>query len=128
MSSSLPRAGGPSARTSAPQIQATPARKRRGQLEVPEALAMRWGMTHSKNHPAIAAMREAARHRDEGGLVAAIAGDAIELHAMIDQAEAEPVGNPPLQFLEFLVGELDDLAGLDVDQMVMMRFGGGFIA
>ena len=57
---------------------------------------MRWGMTHSKNHPVIAAMRETARNREEGGLVAAIAGNAIELHAMIDQAEAEPVGNPPL--------------------------------
>ena len=85
-------------------------------------------MTHSKNHPVIAAMRETARNREEGGLVAAIAGNAIELHAMIDQTEAEPVGNPPLQFLKLLVSEFDDLAGLHVDQMVMMGFGGGFIA
>ena len=47
---------------------------------------------------------------------------------MIDEAEAELFGDPPLEHLELLVDELDDLAGLDVDQMVVMRVRRGFIA
>ena len=54
--------------------------------------------------------------------------DAVKLHPVIDEAEAEPLGDPLLQLLELLVDELDHLAGLDVDQMVVMGFGRGFVA
>ena len=59
---------------------------------------------------------------------AAVEGDAVQLHAMVDEAEAELLGDPLLQRLELLVDELDDLAGLDVDQMVVMRVRRGFVA
>ena len=39
---------------------------------------------------------------------------------MVDEAEAELLGDPLLQRLELVVDELDDVAGLDVDQMVVM--------
>ncbi len=127
--SKLPgRAGAPSTRTFVPQMRATPLRNRRGQLDRPVSLDSRCGTTHTRNQPPNAAIRTAARQRDDGASAVAIAGDAIELHAMVDQAVAEPVGDPPLQLFELLVGEFDDLAGLDIDQMVMMRFGGGFVA
>jgi hypothetical protein len=40
---------------------------------------------------------------------------------VIDEAEAELLGDLALQRLELVVDELDDVAGLDVDQMVVMR-------
>src|SRR3954447_9085258 len=61
-------------------------------------------------------------------LIFAAEGDAVKLHAMIDEAEAESGGDAALQFLELVVDELDDVAGLDVDQMVGMAFRGGFVA
>ncbi|HEV2044472.1 MAG TPA: hypothetical protein VGR05_07315, partial [Sphingomicrobium sp.] len=59
-------AGTPATRTSAPQIRATPPRKRRGQRDRPISFDKRWGTTQSRNQPPIAAIRIAARHRDEG--------------------------------------------------------------
>ena len=47
---------------------------------------------------------------------------------MVDEAEAELLGDPPLQRFELLVDELDDIAGLDVDQMVVMLVRRGFVA
>ena len=47
---------------------------------------------------------------------------------MIDQAEAELGGDAPLQLLQLLVDELDDVAGLDVDQVVVMGLGRRFVA
>ena len=49
-------------------------------------------------------------------------GDAVELHPVIDQAEAEARGDALLQLLQLLVDELDHIAGLDIDQMVVMGF------
>jgi len=46
--------------------------------------------------------------------------DAVQLHAVIDQAEAELLGDPALERLQLLVDELEDVAGLDVDEMVVM--------
>ena len=73
-------------------------------------------------------MRTAARGFTRAGSAIAVEGDAVKLHAMVDQAESEPLGDSLLQFLELVVDELDDLAGLDVDQMVMVRFGRGLVA
>ena len=47
---------------------------------------------------------------------------------MVDQAEAELLGDPLLQRLQLVVDELDDVAGLDVDQMVVMAFRRGLVA
>src|SRR6185437_15432592 len=47
---------------------------------------------------------------------------------MVDQPEAQPFGDSLLQRFELIVGELDDLAGLDVDQVVVMVFRHRFIA
>ena len=46
---------------------------------------------------------------------------------MIDQPETKLFGNPLLQEFKFLVDELDDVAGFDVDQMVVMGFGRGLV-
>src|SRR5690606_15012717 len=53
---------------------------------------------------------------------------AVKLQAMIDQCIAELARYFLLQALNFLVHELDDLAGLHVDQMIMMFVGRLFIA
>ena len=99
-------------------------RKRRGQGERrPNALA-RAGAAARRARNSSASRGDArapARQRDERGAQRSrSSGDAVELHAVVDEAEAELLGDPPLQRLELLVDELDDLAGLDVDQMVVM--------
>ena len=53
-------------------------------------------------------------------LLLAVDGNAVQLHPMVDQAEAQLLGDPPLELLELLVDELDDVAGLDVDEMIVM--------
>ena len=63
-----------------------------------------------------------------GGSAVAVERDAVELHAVVDEAEAELLGDPPLEHLQLLVDELDDLAGLDVDQMVVMGVRRRFVA
>ena len=47
---------------------------------------------------------------------------------MVDEAEAELLGDPLLQRFEFFVDELDDAAGFDIDQMVVMSVRRGFVA
>src|SRR5688572_21094166 len=84
----------PSTRTSIPQMAAQPARKRRGHGDRPNILDTRCGTTHSTNQPPRAAIRTPARQMDEGGSATAVEGDAVQLHAMVDQAEAELLGDP----------------------------------
>src|SRR3954467_8544807 len=75
-------------------------------------------------------MRHSARPfiRTAAGSAIAGEGDAVELHSVIDEAEAEPFGDALLQRLELVVDELDDVAGFDVDQMIMVRFRRRFVA
>ena len=121
--------GAPSTVARTPMIRAAAARNRGGHGDRrPPIMAIRCGGTINSNSPSSPPSLSAARHRDEDRSASAIASDAIKLHSVVDQAEAEPVGDPALQFLEFLVDEFDDLAGLDVDQMVVMRFGRRFVA
>ena len=47
---------------------------------------------------------------------------------MVDEAIAELFGDALLERFELIVDELDDLAGLDVDQMVVMGFRNRFVA
>ena len=44
---------------------------------------------------------------------------------MIDEAKAQAAGDLLLQALDLLVGEFDDLPGLQIDQMVVMVFRRG---
>lgn len=46
---------------------------------------------------------------------------------MIDQAVPQPLGNDPLQRLKLRIDEFDDLAAFDIDQVIVMGFGRGFI-
>ncbi len=47
---------------------------------------------------------------------------------MVHQFEAQLLGHAALQLLDFLVAELDHLAGLDIDQMVVVGIGHLLIA
>ena len=61
-------------------------------------------------------------------LAAAFECDAVQLHAMVDEAEAELFGDPFLKHFKFFVDEFDDAPGLHVDQMIVMRVRGSFVA
>ena len=47
---------------------------------------------------------------------------------MIDQPEAEALGDRLLQLLYLIVAELDHVAAAQVDQVVVMLFGNGLVA
>lgn len=49
-------------------------------------------------------------------------GNPVKLEPMVDQLEAELLGDLALQALDLLVAELDDLAGLHVDQVIVVGF------
>src|SRR5690606_8231185 len=83
------------------------------------------------NAATIAAARSPTRNQRQpsaGTSVLAFDADAVELHAMIDQAIAEFLGYLLLQGLEFGIDELQDFTALHVDQVIVMRLGRGFIA
>src|SRR6476660_7651832 len=71
---------------------------------------------------------EAVRDSEKDHSVLPADGDAVQLHPVIDEAEAEPFGDLLLERLELVVGEFDHLAGLDVDQMVVMGLGRRLVA
>ena len=58
---------------------------------------------------------------------AAVERDAVKLHPVIDEAEAKLFRDLLLQRLELLVDELDDLAGFDVDQVIVVRLRAGLV-
>src|SRR4051794_36279012 len=74
-------------------------------------------------------MRRNARafNRTPATLTVAGKGDAVELHAMVDEPEAKLLRDPFLKAFEFVVDEFDDVAGLDVDQVVVVGFRGCFV-
>ena len=117
-------AGSPVEPTLTPHIQAPARRKRCGHGEWPvSALVTRWNGAQARNRRISPAIRRAARNVRRAGaaLMVAVEGDAVQLHPMVDEAEAQPLRDPLLQFFQLVVDELDYLAGLDVDQMVVMR-------
>jgi len=121
------RALAPSRRILAPMSQATAPRKRGGQADRPRtSLLATCSGAQVRNSPATAARRSPISRRE--GLAIAVEGDAVKLHAMIDEAEAEALGDALLERLQLVVDEFDDVAGLDVDQMVVVRFRRGFVA
>src|SRR5438128_1760475 len=85
---------------------------------------------HSTNNKMTAATRSAARTGDEplGVLTIAVLGDAVQLHAVIDEAEAELLGDALLKRFELVIDEFDDVAGLNVDQMIVVGFRRRFVA
>src|SRR3546814_1120575 len=90
----------------------------------PRARQQRCGTIRNSSASTIAARRTTERQVIGARSVAlAIEGDTIKFHAVIDEAIAEPFGDDLLQRLELRIDEFDDLAGLDVDQMVVMRLG-----
>src|SRR4051812_10265466 len=123
--------GAPFGSTRAPAIQAAVARKRGGQRERPNSSSVaRWIgpiTPKSRNRPA---MRSAARAfiRTAGGSAVAVEGNAVKLHAVVDEAEAELLGDPLLKHFQLVIDELDDIAGFDVDQVVVMGVGCRLVA
>ena len=125
------RPAAPSTRTRAPTIQRRCARKRRGHGERPSSSLRRdvnrRADEEQQDQPGNAQDR-ARRSAVRAGSAIAVEGDAVELHAVVDEAEAELLGDPLLQHFELLVDELDDIAGFDIDQMIVVRFRRGFVA
>jgi hypothetical protein len=52
----------------------------------------------------------------------------VEFHPVIDESIAEAFGDLLLQGFDPLVAELDHFAGVDIDQVIMMFIGSGFVA
>ena len=72
-------------------------------------------------------MRATAIRREERSAFA-VNADAVKFHPVVDQAEAEAMGDAALKILQLLIDEFDDVARFDVDQMVVVRFGRGLVA
>src|SRR5579884_2514390 len=63
-----------------------------------------------------------------GSAVLGLAAHGVQFEAVADEVVAELVGDDLLQLLDFLVAEFDDLTGLQIDQVVVMRTRHLFIA
>lgn len=63
--------------------------------------------------------------RDPGLAVrgVAIARNTVQFHPMIDEPITEFLRDTPLQFFEFLIDKFDDLAGFNVDEMIVVIIG-----
>src|SRR4051812_10188247 len=121
----------PFRRTRTPMIQAAAPRKRGGQGEARNSnLVATWTGTTSRNSRTSPKMRRAARAfiPTSGALTVAVFSDAVKLHAVVHEAEAELLRNAFLKRFQLIVDEFDDVTCLDVDQMIVMRFRGGFVA
>ena len=124
------RAGVPTTFTRTPMIQPAAARKREGQRDRPKsAFVRRWIGPRTANRQMSPAIRKPARELRPAppDLSIAVERDAVQLHAMVDEAKAELLGDTLLKRFKFVVDELDYVAGFHIDQMVMMRFGRSFI-
>src|SRR3954471_3920101 len=102
-------------------IQAAAPRKRGGQGEARNSnLVATWTGTTSRNSRTSPKMRRAARAfiPTTGDLAIAIFSDAVKLHAMVHEAEAELLRDAFLKGFQLVVDEFDHVARLDVDQMI----------
>ena len=107
----------------APTIHAAEARKRRGQPDRPNNNFVRtWMGPTVANNSRSKRLRMAARSWEllDGALAVAVERDAVQLHSMVDEPEAELLGNPPLKRLQLFVDELDDVSRLHVDQVIVV--------
>ncbi len=107
----------------APTIHAAEPRNHRGQRDFPKiSLVATWIGPITANNRRSRRLRMAALNWElSDRLAVAVERDAVKLHAMVDEAEAELLGDALLKKLQFLIDELDDRSRLDVDQMVVMR-------
>ena len=71
--------------------------------------------------PAAIAARRAA------GSIFAFKPHAVQFHPVVDQPVAEPFGDLALQRLQLRIDEFDNLAGFDIDQVIVVGLGGSFI-
>ena len=121
--------GGPSNRALIPQILAAAPRNRLGQGERPSRfLEKMWIGVSVMNKPRRPAIRTQRMKAEGCGSALAVNAYAVKFHAMVDQPEAEPRRDAALKLFQFFVDELDDVAGFDVDQMVMVGFRRGLVA
>src|SRR5206468_10769113 len=99
-----PLTGAPRMVTRAPTIHAAAPRKRGGHGERPVSfLDSRWIGASIANSPSNPAIRRAARMFRPTLAPSAVAAerDAVQFHAVVDEPEAELLGNALLQHLEF---------------------------
>src|SRR4051812_2778473 len=122
--------GVPVTRTRTPTIHPAVPRNHCGQGERPSSsLVTMWTGAQTRNSRRSAVMRSTARGFNRAWFLAiAVEGDAVQLHPMVDEAEAELFGDALLERLELVVGELDDVSGLDVDQMIVVGLRRRFVA
>src|SRR5437762_1008050 len=121
----------PSTRARAPMIQAEAPRNHDGHGDrLSSSLVATCTGAQKANSRISPAMRNAARafRSAPSGSMVAVAGDAVKLHPMVDETEAQPLGDSLLQRLELVVDKLDHIAGFDVDQMIVVGLGCRFIA
>src|SRR4051812_10185796 len=85
---------------------------------------------HTRNSRTTQPSRSTARAltRAFAGSAIAIERDAVELHSVVDQAEAELLRDALLETLQLVIDEFDDVARLDIDQMVVVCFRRGLVA
>src|SRR5213075_436074 len=117
--------------TRTPQIHAAAARKRRGHSDRPSrSLVATWVGATVRNSRMSPAIRAAARglNAARAGSAIAVERDAVKLHPVIDETETQLLGDALLERFQLIVDELDDVARLDIDQMVVMRFRGRLVA
>src|SRR5437867_4226066 len=104
MSKEWRRTQDPAIRTRAPMIQAAAPRNHcgHGERRSNSFVATCTGAqkTNKASSPAIRSTARALR-RTPTGLAIAVEGDAVKLHAMIDEPEAELFGDPFLQRFQF---------------------------
>ncbi len=86
--------GEPSSRGLTPAMRVAAARKRGGQGERPIRNFVRiWTGASVKKRPAKPAIRSQRIREESADSLVPVNGDAVQFHAMVDQAEAEPLGN-----------------------------------
>src|SRR5438094_845273 len=118
--------GLPAMRTRAPMIHAAAPRNHCGHGERRNStLVATCTGPQKRNSSRSAAILSPARTFT---LAIAVGSDAVQLYAMVDEAEAELLGDSFLQHLQLVVDELDYVPGLDVDQMVVVGLRRGFVA
>src|SRR5687767_10924548 len=78
--------------------------------------------------PAFAGLTVEGGSRYTGSLILPPQRRSVKLHPVVHEPEAALLGDSALQRIQLLVDELDDVAGLGVDQMVVMGGVGGLVA
>src|SRR3546814_20100934 len=106
------RVGGPTTGGRTPQMGAALPRNRRGQGEGRgNGRHSPWAATQAMRARTRPASLRPTRSRSATSILA-IERDAIKLHAVIDEAEAQPLGDLLLELLKLGIDEFEHLSGL----------------